>query len=87
MQIWLKAVKDEQAARWDLHWEENNSRSVVTAEELYLVWSEGTGPALAVLRSLHTASQAVLMLNSQLTRFMLCPMKNLSGNLQENTEH
>lgn len=58
----------------------------MTAEKLYLVWSEGTGLALAVPRSLHAASQAVLMLNLQLTRFMDCLMKNLSGNLQENIE-
>lgn len=88
MQIWqwLRSVEGWASRQVGFTVEENNSRSVMTAEKLYLVWDEGTGPALAVPRSLHAASQAVLMLNLQLTRFMDCLMKNLSGNLQENIE-
>lgn len=58
----------------------------MTADKLYLVLFEGTALALAVPRSLHAASQAVLMFNLQLTGFVYHLVKNLDGSLQEKVE-
>lgn len=49
------------------------------------IWGHRPGPGCPKI-TLHVASQAVLMVDLQLTKFMYCLMKNLSRNLQENIE-